>query len=75
MISWTGYDFNPWHAFVSEEFDDIALFNFLFSDTFCRMGELLPTSYSRHCIYKLILFMWINDGCGDYFHASCLVNT
>jgi hypothetical protein len=38
MISSTEYNFDPWDAFVSEEFDEIALFNFDFSALFTEWG-------------------------------------
>jgi hypothetical protein len=34
-------DLEPWHAFIGEEFDDIASFNFHDYDTFCPMNQSL----------------------------------
>jgi hypothetical protein len=36
MLSETFDDFDPWHAFIGEEFDDTALFKFHDFDTFFR---------------------------------------
>jgi hypothetical protein len=36
MLSETFDDLDPWHAFIGEEFDDIALFNFHDFATFVR---------------------------------------
>jgi hypothetical protein len=36
LLSETFDDLDPWHAFIGEEFDDIALFKFHEFDTFFR---------------------------------------
>jgi hypothetical protein len=38
---------DPWYAFIGEEFDDIALFNFHIFDTFCPMNLLLLAKFAR----------------------------
>jgi hypothetical protein len=38
---------DPWHAFIGEEFNDIALFNFHDFDTFCPMNPLLLAKFAR----------------------------
>jgi hypothetical protein len=35
-------DFDPWHAFIGEEFDHIASFHFNIIDTFSQLERLLP---------------------------------
>jgi hypothetical protein len=47
MLSETFDDLDPWHAFIREEFDDIALFNFHDFDTFCPMNSLLLAKFAR----------------------------
>jgi hypothetical protein len=34
--------FAVWHAFIGEEFDDAAVFNFLDFDTFVRLAHFCP---------------------------------
>jgi hypothetical protein len=46
MLFETFHDLNPWHAFIGEEFDDIALFNFHGFDTFCPMNPLLLAKFA-----------------------------
>jgi hypothetical protein len=46
-LSETFDDLNPWHAFIGEEFDDIAMFNFHDFDTFCPMNPLLLAIFAR----------------------------
>jgi hypothetical protein len=40
-------DLDPWYAFIGEEFDDIALFNFHDFDTFCPMNPLVLGKFAR----------------------------
>jgi hypothetical protein len=47
MLSEALEDLDPWHAFIGEEFDDAALFNFHDFDTFCPMDPLLPAKFAR----------------------------
>jgi hypothetical protein len=47
MLSDTFDDLDPWHAFIEEEFDDMDLFNFHDSDTFCPMNPILLTKFTR----------------------------
>jgi hypothetical protein len=47
MLFATFEDLDPWHAFIGEEFDDIALFNFHDFDTFCPMDQLLLGKFAR----------------------------
>jgi hypothetical protein len=47
MLSETFNDLDPWHAFIGEEFDDTALFNFHDVDTFCPMNPLLLAKFTR----------------------------
>jgi hypothetical protein len=47
MLSETFDDLDPWHAFIAEEFDDIALFNFYDFDPFCPMNPLLLAKFAR----------------------------
>jgi hypothetical protein len=47
MLSETGDDLDPWHAFIGAEFDDVALFNFHDFGTFCPMDSLLPAKFAR----------------------------
>jgi hypothetical protein len=47
MLSETFNDLDPWHAFIGEEFDDMALFKLHDSDTFCPMNPLLLAKFAR----------------------------
>jgi hypothetical protein len=47
MVSETFDDLDPWHAFIREEFDDIALFRFHDFDTFCPLNPLLLAKFAR----------------------------
>jgi hypothetical protein len=47
MLSETFNDLDPWHAFIGEESDDIALFKFHDFDTFCPMNPLLLAKFAR----------------------------
>jgi hypothetical protein len=47
MLFETCYDLDPWHTFIGEEFDDMALFNFHDFDTFCPMDPLLLAKFAR----------------------------
>jgi hypothetical protein len=47
MLSETFDDLDPWHAFIGEEIDDIALFNFHDFDTCCPMNSLLLARFAR----------------------------
>jgi hypothetical protein len=47
MFFQTINDFDSESALIREAFDNIALFNFHFLDTFCLMGGLLPAYLSR----------------------------
>jgi hypothetical protein len=49
MLSVTCDDLDPWHAFIGEEFDDVALFNFhdFDFDAFCPIDPLLPAKLAR----------------------------
>jgi hypothetical protein len=47
MLSETFDDLDPWHAFIGEEIDDIALFNFYDFDPFCPMNPLLLAKFAR----------------------------
>jgi hypothetical protein len=40
-------DLDPWHAFIGEEFNDIALFTFHGFDTKCPMNPLLLAKLAR----------------------------
>jgi hypothetical protein len=47
MLSETFDDLDSGHAFIGEESDDIALFNFHDFDTFCPMDPLLLAKFAR----------------------------
>jgi hypothetical protein len=47
MLSEMFDDLDPWHAFIGEEFDDMALFNFHDFDTSCPMNPLWFTKFAR----------------------------
>jgi hypothetical protein len=47
MLSETFDDLDPWHAFIGEEFDDMAMFNFNDFDPFCPMNPLLVAKFAR----------------------------
>jgi hypothetical protein len=47
MLSETFDDLDSWHAFIGEEIDDIALFNFYDFDPFCPMNPLLLAKFAR----------------------------
>jgi hypothetical protein len=47
MLSERFDDLNPWHSFIGEEFDDMALFKFHDFDTFCPMNPLLLAKFAR----------------------------
>jgi hypothetical protein len=47
MLSETFDDLDPWHAFIGEEIDDIALFNVYDFDLFCPMNPLLLAKFTR----------------------------
>jgi hypothetical protein len=47
MSSETFDDLDPWHAFIGEKFDGIALFNFRGFDTFCPINPLLLAKFAR----------------------------
>jgi hypothetical protein len=46
MLSETFDDSNPWHAFIGEEIDDIALLNFYDIGAFCPMNPLLLAKFA-----------------------------
>jgi hypothetical protein len=39
---------NPWHVFIREEFDDVALFNFHIFDTFPGWSDFCPQNFPGH---------------------------
>jgi hypothetical protein len=47
MLSETFDDLDPWHAFIGEEIDDIALFNSYDFDPFCPTNPLFLTKFAR----------------------------
>jgi hypothetical protein len=47
MLSETFDDLDPWHAFIGEEFDGVALFKFHDFDTFCPVNPLLLAKFAR----------------------------
>jgi hypothetical protein len=47
MLSETFDDLDRWHAFIGEEFDDIALFKFHDFGTFRPMNPLLLAKFAR----------------------------
>jgi hypothetical protein len=54
MLSETFNDLDPWHAFVREEIDDIALFNFYDFDPFCPMNPLLLAKFARRPVSTVV---------------------
>jgi hypothetical protein len=47
MLSETFEDLDPRHAFIGEEFDDMALFKLDDFDTCCPMNPLLLAKFAR----------------------------
>jgi hypothetical protein len=47
MLSETFDDLDPWHTFIGEEIDDIALFNFHDFGPFCPMNPFLLAKFAR----------------------------
>jgi hypothetical protein len=47
LLSETFDDLGSWHAFMAEEFDNMALFNFHDFDTFCPMNPLSLAKFAR----------------------------
>jgi hypothetical protein len=62
---------DTWHAFIGEEFDDAALFNFHGFDSFSPMHSLLPARWS---ISTAVLFTHRNRGYNDHFHVTHFAN-
>jgi hypothetical protein len=46
IIPEIGNDFEPWHAFISAEFNDVPLFDFHICDSLSPIDTLLPASFS-----------------------------
>jgi hypothetical protein len=73
MLSKTYDDLDPWHAFIGEEFDDVAMFNFHVL-TLSPVDPLLPAKSARRPISTSVLFAHRNCGCSDHFYVTHLVN-
>jgi hypothetical protein len=73
VVPETRDDFDSRCAFVREEFDDRALFDFHRVGISPLMGGILPAKFPRRCVLTSFLFMITNDGWSDHFHVICLV--